>query len=232
MSIIIESRAGLTDALRSVPLFACVDAATLSALSARCRRRTFPPRTALFHEGDPGHTLYLVLSGHVNVQAVNEADGAPVHIARRGPGEHFGELSLLDGGRRSTDAVVGSEPAELLLLDRDAFLEVMREHPGLAQNIIAALTARLREATRATLEHQTCDVTGRLARLLLDAAAEQGSTDGGVRLTATQAEIATRIGARRETVSRALARLKASGAARPDGKGAWKLDRAKLERLF
>lgn len=102
--------------LRRIPLFSGLAESELAPLANRCRRRLFPPREALFHEGDDGQTLYLILSGFVNIQR-QTAEGTIVHVARRGPGEHFGELSLFDDLPRSADAVTDTT-CDLLMLDR------------------------------------------------------------------------------------------------------------------
>src|SRR5436309_2273573 len=107
------------NALRQVPIFSGLDDDSLKSLARRSRRRTFRASEALFHEGDPGHTLYVIVSGRVKIQT-NTAAGEIVHLANRGAGEQFGELSLIDGKPRMADAVT-SEKSDLLMLDRTEF---------------------------------------------------------------------------------------------------------------
>src|SRR5688572_28366791 len=89
--------------IRNVPLFAELREDALEALSRRCRVRMFGPHEAIFHQGDSGHCLYAIVSGHVSIQRV--VSGETVRIALRGPGDAFGELSLIDGKPRMADAV-------------------------------------------------------------------------------------------------------------------------------
>jgi len=199
--------------LRHVPLFADLDAPLLEALSRHCRKRAFPAHEALFHEGDPGHTLYVVLSGLVSVQRTT-SQGRQLPVARRGPGEHIGEMSLLDGSPRMADATT-LMPTEVLMLDRDAFLECLDNSPALARRLLACLANRLREATDALDARESQDATARLCACLVDLTAREGECqpDGSVRLTqrVTHQDLADQTGLARESVSRALSLLKVQG---------------------
>jgi len=90
----------LKSLLSKVPLFLGLEDGALSALAEACRVRRYRKKETVFHEGDSGHVLYIVISGSVAVTTLN-ADGENTHIADRGPGEHIGELGLFDGRRRS-----------------------------------------------------------------------------------------------------------------------------------
>ena len=100
---------GIEGMLRRIPLFSALTDEELGPLAARCRRRLFPTRERLFHEGDVGQTLYLIVAGHVTIERVT-TEGVVVHLARRGPGEHFGEMALLDDLPRSADAITDTAP--------------------------------------------------------------------------------------------------------------------------
>ena len=196
--------------LRKVELFAGLDNDSLKAIAASCRRRRFPARTTLFLQDDPGLTMYIVVSGTVSIQTAT-GEGEIVHIAQRTSGQIFGEFSIIDGKPRSADAVTGAQPAEMIMLDQEPFLRVMAEYPVIAKNIILILLDRLRSYTMHTTETSKLDVMGRLAAFLLESARTLGAEepDGAIRITLgmTQQEIANRIGASRETVTRSLGRL-------------------------
>ena len=115
----------LTSVLRKVPLFSGLDEASLLTLAQHSRRRRFPAGETLFHEGDPGFTLYVIISGRVKVKTVGSA-GEIIQIAQRGVGEHFGELSLFDGKPRMAD-VVTIEPCDLLMLDHSDFVRCVEQ---------------------------------------------------------------------------------------------------------
>jgi CRP/FNR family transcriptional regulator/CRP/FNR family cyclic AMP-dependent transcriptional regulator len=221
--------------LRKVYLFEGLDSESLDILARHSRRRKFPARTTLFHQEDAGQTLYIVVAGYVDIQTAT-AEGETVHIAQRIAGEHFGELSLLDGKPRSADAVTGTQPCELVMIDREPFLRVMEQHPIIAQNVMVSLAERLRTSTSNTTAQQKLDVLGRLAAFLLESARTLGTREANgtqrVALGMTQQEIASRIGASRETVTRALGRLQKMGAVeRKEGGDFVIRDARRLERL-
>jgi len=228
--------------LKTVALFHGLSEPDLAPLAERCRRRRFGAGEALFHEGDPGQTLYLVVSGRVTIERVTKT-GETVHIAERGPGEHFGEMALFDEAPRSADAVT-AVASDLLLLDRQNLMHFLEAHPAIAWNVIRALASRLREASDQTLRHETLDVTGRLAAFLLREARTaaaitaspgepaRGAANVPMRLPRlTTEQIAHHIGARRESVSRSLSRLTAVGAVRRDGHALLVTSRSKLRAL-
>jgi CRP/FNR family transcriptional regulator, cyclic AMP receptor protein len=203
--------------LRRIPLFSGLADTELAPLAARCRRRLFPPREALFHEGDAGQTLYLILAGYVNIQR-ETPEGMVVHVARRGPGEHFGELSLFDDLPRSADALTDTS-CDLLMLDRRELMFFLETHPQVSWDIIRTLSTRLREASDRMVSSETRDVLARLATCLVECA-EAGTPDdkGHVRIEGlSDGRLAQRIGATRETVNRRLSRLKEMGLLRREG---------------
>jgi CRP/FNR family transcriptional regulator, cyclic AMP receptor protein len=203
--------------LRRIPLFSGLADTELAPLSLRCRRRLFPPQEALFHEGDAGQTLYLILSGYVSIQRV-VLEGTVVHVARRGPGEHFGELSLFDDLPRSADAITDTA-CDLLMLDRRELLFFLETHPQVSWEIIRALSSRLREASDRMVSSETRDALARLALCLLESARNTPpDTRGHLRLeNLSDSRLAQRIGTTRETVNRRLARLKQMGILRREG---------------
>jgi CRP-like cAMP-binding protein len=222
-----------TALLKDLPLFAGLDPDSISDLAARCRRRTFRAGEALFHEGDPGFTLYVVISGAVNIQRDIESTGATVHLATRGPGEPFGEMALIDGKPRMADAVT-AVPTEVLMLDRDAFVAAVEKSPRIAFGVMSYLADRLREAGGQIEERQALDVRGRLAQRLLELA-ESGETPAGgsgIRLPAhfTQQRLAEQVGATRETVNRELSRMREVGAIRMEGRRIVVTDTARLRK--
>jgi CRP/FNR family cyclic AMP-dependent transcriptional regulator len=217
--------------LRQVPLFAGLDDALLKTLLQHSRRRKFNSNETLFHEGDPGYTLYLIVSGRVNIQRWNSS-GEVVHIAQRGAGEHFGELSLIDGKPRMAD-VVTAEPCDLLMLDHADFVRCVEQSAPFAVGIMANLADRLRQAA-SHLEKRGLDVSGRVAEALLNLVADHGVDDpaGGKRinLRITQQTLAEQVGTTRESVSRALSGMRDSRAVRLDGRAIVVLNEQKLRR--
>ena len=203
------------DILRRVPLFAGLPDAALAALVARLRRRKMPGGTPVVYKGDPSGSLYLIAQGRVKVHQAT-ASGDEVILEVLGPGDFFGEMSLLDGQPRSAD-VSTLDAAELLLLEGDALREIITEQPAVAWTLLRILSGRLRDQNERAEMLMTRDVAGRVADRLLRLAHSQGTPlpgGKGVRLdvTLTQSDIAALIGATRERVSRALTGFRSTGA--------------------
>ncbi len=220
------------DALRQVPIFSDLDDDSLKTLARRSRRRKFRAKAALFHEGDPGHTLYVIVSGRVKIQT-NTVSGEIVHLANRGPGEQFGELSLIDGKPRMADAVT-SEKSDLLMLDRSDFFRCVGESPAIAIGVMASLADRLRQAADQRESQQELNVLGRVSEVLIEMAENLGIEDPGVGLTidakVSQLAIADQIGTARESVNRAFASLRAVGAIQTEGRTVTIRNMAKLKQ--
>ncbi len=220
------------DALRHVPLFAALDEDSLQALARHSRRRVFKDNQTIFNEGEPGHSLFVIVSGRVNIQT-STSYGEVVHIAGRGPGDQFGELSLFDEKPRMADAVT-AERSDLLILDREEFLRCIRKSPMIAIRVMSSLADRLREAANQLESHQGLSVSGRLAEALIVLANDHGIPDpnGGILIgiKVSQESLAERIGCKRETINRALAGLAATGAIARNGRSIIVTDVQKLQQ--
>ena len=124
VAVMIESSMRYRELLAGTPMFQDVPAAQLDALARQAKMRKLGPRELLFAKGDPGDSMYLVVSGRVPVGVVS-VDGREVTYALIGPGQMFGEIALLDGGPRSADATA-AEPSELLVIERRDILAFIR----------------------------------------------------------------------------------------------------------
>lgn len=107
--------------------------------------RPCPAGTVLFEEGQPGDTMYVIQSGRVQIS--KRVGDTRVTIAQLGPGDCVGEMAILDGQPRSADALV-AEDAVLVVLDRNTFEQMIRDHGEIAVRIMRKLSQRLREANR------------------------------------------------------------------------------------
>src|SRR5437588_9225796 len=130
------------DTLRHVPLFESLDDEAAGKLcqllkSIDCKEKTF-----LFRAGDEGDAMYLIERGKVRI-CVQATDGREMTLTKLGRGDFFGEMALLDGQRRSADAIV-AEDARLAVLSREHFLSFVRSSPDVALELLTALANRLR----------------------------------------------------------------------------------------
>jgi CRP/FNR family cyclic AMP-dependent transcriptional regulator len=130
------------DTLRQVPLFESLDDEAADRLCKLLESRDCKVETVLFRTGDEGDAMYLIEHGKVRI-CVHAADGRQMTLAELGRGDFFGEMALLDGQRRSADAVV-AEDARLAVLSREHFLSFVRSSPDVALEMLTALANRLR----------------------------------------------------------------------------------------
>ncbi|MFL5769203.1 MAG: cyclic nucleotide-binding domain-containing protein, partial [Chloroflexota bacterium] len=122
-------------ALRDCGLFGNADERTLDALAAALRVRRFRKGETVFHQGDPGDALFIMASGSVKVVLPSDEGAEPAIVAVLGPGEFFGELAILDGAPHSA-TIVAVEPAETLILHRDAFLALIDQDAELRRALL------------------------------------------------------------------------------------------------
>lgn len=196
-----------TGILQSVPLFSQLAPADLQRVVELARDRSYPKNSVILFEDDPGDALFVVAKGQVKVVLIGD-DGREVILSVLGQGEFFGEMALIDDEPRSAH-VIAMEDSDLLVLRRDDFEGILAQSPKIALSLLKELTRRLRRADEKVGSLVLLDVTGRVARLLLDLADESG----GERITRrlTHHTIAQMVGSSRETVSRTMRELVGKG---------------------
>src|SRR5207253_9349179 len=141
------------DTLRQVPLFESLDDDAAKQLCELLETLDCEAQKVLFRAGDPGDAMYLIERGKVRI-CVQATDGHEVTLTELGRGDFFGEMVLLDGQRRSANAVVAEE-ARLAVLSREHFLSfIMGGNPNVALEMLTALANRLRH-TDEILRHST-----------------------------------------------------------------------------
>jgi CRP-like cAMP-binding protein len=175
-------------------------------------RREFQTNSTLLTEGDPSDHVLVILSGWVRV-ATSLDDGREIIYALRGPGDVLGDLAALNGWSRSA-SLRGIEPVTAVQLSKAQFLAVLHDRPGVAVAMLKTLSVRLRDAERARVGSAALDVSKRLAKYIIDLAAERGVADGAaivIDSPLTQDDIAGHLGASRRAVARALGVLRARG---------------------
>ncbi|MDB4990708.1 MAG: hypothetical protein JWN04_5886 [Myxococcaceae bacterium] len=131
------------DSLARVPLFALLAEDARLSLAERIEEVHEVANTALFHAGDPGDALYIVLEGEVEIFFKN-ATGERFLLQRASAGDFFGEISLLDGGPRTASALV-TQPLHALIVDRGDLEQFLASCPSAAMDLMAAMGKRMRE---------------------------------------------------------------------------------------
>jgi len=141
-------------------------------------------------------------------------DGSEVILAFLGPGDTFGEMSMVDTAGRSAN-VIALEECNCLIMDRNAFYQCLKSMKGLSYNLVRLLSRRLRLANEQIQALSTLDVRGRVARQLLAFAQQYGEADPSnnvrIPLRLTQTDVAALVGASRERVNQVIVDFKDSG---------------------
>ena len=130
------------EAIRSVPLFASLDDDAAARLRSLLDVHNMPRGTLIFSKGDKGDAMYLIERGKVRI-SVRDDDQREITLAELARGDFFGEMTIIDGKRRSADAIV-MEDARFAVLSREHFLEFIHENPVVALEMLSAVFARLR----------------------------------------------------------------------------------------
>jgi CRP/FNR family cyclic AMP-dependent transcriptional regulator len=133
----------LVKALRGVPGFDLLDDRHLLWIVGASMNLAWPAGSFVFQKGTAGEALYIVLSGQVRIYDV--VDGFEIEIARIGPGDFFGEMSLLLETTH-TKNVQAVEDSELLVLMKDSFRRLFDAKPDLAALVHRRLEERRAEA--------------------------------------------------------------------------------------
>jgi len=209
----------MSDALAAVPLFAGLDADGLTSMTRGMRVRRFRRGETIFHLGDPGDALFIVMAGSIKITLPADT-GDEAILATLRPGDFFGELALLDGAPRSATAVA-IEATETYILPRDQFRVLIATEPVMREALLATLAAEVRRLTNHVEELHFLDITGRLASRLARLAAESGArrlADGSVQLAGplTQGDLAAMIGCTRQSVNKLLGMFSEEGLIRLD----------------
>ncbi len=211
----------IIDSLATIPFFSGLDPAALDRVAAGMRSRRFRRGEVIFHLGDPGDALFVVVAGDVKISLPSET-GDEAILATLGPGAVFGELALLDGAPRSATATAMS-PTEAVILPRDRFRELIATEAGVRDALLASIAGELRRLTTHVEELHFLDMTGRLAARLVRLAGEGGAAtgDGAIRLRAnlTQGDLAAMVGCTRQSVNKLLGQFTDDGLIRQDRDG-------------
>jgi CRP/FNR family cyclic AMP-dependent transcriptional regulator len=181
---------------------------SVARLAARGIVRSYRKNTIIINEGEPGDSLFVLLQGQVKVYATDE-NGREITYGTIQAGDYFGEMSL-DGGARSA-SVMTLETCLCALVVRAFVQQHLADEPDFALQLVSQVIRRARSATETARQMALLDVYGRVIHTL---EGQQGpaTTQGPVQLTQiTHQQIASRVGASREMVSRLLKDLEKGG---------------------
>ncbi len=207
--------------LARTPLFIGLDQPALERLSVGARTRRFRRGEVIYHAGDPGDSLFVIVSGEVKLALPSET-GEEAILSIRRDGEVFGMHPLLDGEPRlGTASALAATDA--ILVHQEQLRELIDTQPVVRYRILASLTSETRRLSVHVEELHFLDITGRLAAELVRLAieADPSGENGPVRLrgSLTQAELASMVGCTRQSVNKLLGRFTIDGLIKLDRTG-------------
>jgi CRP/FNR family transcriptional regulator, cyclic AMP receptor protein len=201
---------GASEFIDGFPLFANLPQNQLARIATRVQHRSFAPGVILFHQDMPGsHILYMISSGWVRIFSVGRTGQELTHTIL-GKGDILGEMSLLDKKNHSATALTITQ-TEIWLLPGVDFNELLENYPPVSKALVSVLIQRLRSAINHAESLTFQDVLGRLAYEILHLADLHGVKSGDVveiNFPLTQGDLATMVGATRESVNKALSSLR------------------------
>ncbi|WP_135465960.1 Crp/Fnr family transcriptional regulator [Crenalkalicoccus roseus] len=201
------------DRLAALPFFEGAEPGLLARFERQAAWRSYGPGDVVVDFDDPSTEVHLIASGAVRV-LVRSPAGRELILNDLVAGDLIGELAAIDGAPRSAN-VTALVRSRLCALPAAAFLEILCASPPVCLRLLRRLAAKLRLQTARALERETLSVRLRLCaellRLSRGRAAGQGEGERVVSPPPPQHEIAARIGARREAVSREMAELERQG---------------------
>jgi CRP/FNR family cyclic AMP-dependent transcriptional regulator len=180
----------------------------IGLLTERAVTSAYPKGAIIVNEGDQGNSLFLILSGSVKT-FLSDENGREVVLSTQGSGEYFGDLALFDGEPRSA-SVMTLEPCKVMIISKVQLREAISDDPEIGLSLLKGLAGRVRLLTENVRTLALLDVFGRLVKTLYSLAEDK---DGVLVIDQrlTQQDLANRIGASREMVSRIMHDLTEGG---------------------
>lgn len=199
---------------QNIVLFSGLSENDLMTLRSRAQLKTYQRNTIVINQGDETNSLYIIETGRVKIY-INDDEGREFILGTLENGDYFGELALLDKGRRSA-SVMTLEPCHFWIISSNDFLQWIGGRTEILMNIIKGLVRRIRLLDEDIANLALLDVYGRVARILLQRAELIDQRRVVDRLT--HQEIANMIGASREMVTRILKDLRQGGYIEMEGR--------------
>ena len=209
MAITKQARIGERPAaLKAVPFFTQLGEGELEIIRALASEKHYPKNAVVITEGEIGDSLYMIQSGKVKV-FIGDQEGREMILKILGPGDFFGEMSMIDKQPRSA-TVTTLESSVFLVLTHAAFEKCVERVPRIANMVMRQLAQRVREADKKIGTLAMMDVYGRVASTLLELAVyDNGKMVVSEKLS--QQDLANMVGASREMVNRILKDLAERG---------------------
>jgi len=186
---------------------------------SQCHRRKYPSKSTIIYAGDKSDSLFYIIKGSVTV-IIEDDDGREMIMAYLNTGDFFGEMGLFDNMDSRSAWVKAKTECEVAEISYTKFREISQQDPRILYFIGEQMASRLRQTTRKVGDLAFLDVTGRVARTLLDLSKEPDAMThpDGMQIKITRQEIGRIVGCSREMVGRVLKTLEEQGLVQVKGK--------------
>lgn len=191
--------------LRGVPIFADIDEHELAKIARVGARKKYKKGSIILLEEEAGTALFVIVSGKVKIVRTDD-EGREVILSILGESDFFGEMSIIDGLARSA-SVVAITKADVFIIHRQDFIDLLHEYPVVAIALLREMTMRLRKADSQIKSLSLKDAAGRVANVLVQLADDIGKIRKGrveIDELPLQQDLANMAGTSRETISRML----------------------------
>ncbi|VAW97008.1 Cyclic AMP receptor protein [hydrothermal vent metagenome] len=192
---------------------------TLDKFLEHCHRRHYPQKSVIIYAGDEPDVLYYIIDGSVSV-LIEDEDGHEIVLAYLNKGDFFGEMGLFDSKPNRSAWVRSRTACEVAEISYTKFRQLYQEHSDILFAITSQMATRLRTTSRKVSDLAFMDVTGRVARTLLDLCKQPDAMThpDGMQIRITRQEIGRIVGCSREMVGRVLKSMEEQGLISVKGK--------------
>ncbi len=178
---------------------------SLDKFLEHCHKRHYPVKSTIIFADDKPDVLYFILDGSVTV-LIEDSDGREIVLAYLNKGDFFGEMGLFDEQQSRSAWVRARTSCEVAEISYTKFRQIAQEHPDIVFAMASQMAARLRTTSRKVSDLAFMDVSGRVARTLLDLCKQPDAMThpDGMQIRITRQEIGKIVGCSREMVGRVL----------------------------
>ncbi len=191
----------------------------VQGLLEHCHRRHYPAKSVIIYAGDTPDSLFFILEGSVSV-LIEDEEGHEIVLAYLNKGDFFGEMGLFEEEPNRSAWVRARTACEVAEISYAKFRQLYQKHPEIMFAMAQQMAHRLRQTSRKVSDLAFMDVTGRVARTLLDLCRQPDAMThpDGMQIRITRQEIGRIVGCSREMVGRVLKNMEESGLISVKGK--------------
>ncbi|MGI4779815.1 MAG: Crp/Fnr family transcriptional regulator [Janthinobacterium lividum] len=202
---------------RCLPLLASLTDAEIAKVSARSTVRRYARKERIVEQGTVTDAMYFVVTGSAHV-VMQDSQERQTILSTLHAGDYFGEMSLIDGAPHAAGAI-SVQPSEIFIVENSVFAPFLPLPQAVAGHLMRTLVRRLRHADQNIESLALLDVQGRVARVLLDFAVDDGHGDLRISDRISMTDLGKMIGASRETVARVMREFQDKGLVRIEANG-------------